>query len=132
MAEIRRDGIGVPPVVVLNDEDRKKLVSSLKWVCREREISVSAFAEKIGVGRQKVYSLLNANEIELQRFIVLQKELRVSLLDRFQIQEYLIELEATLTTPEFFDGLYEKRHDYFEDRFILNCKTDILEHGATQ
>ena len=73
MANIKTQGNGNAAVVILDDLDRYRLSSALTSFAAAKGLSMSAVAQEIGVGRTYLYSLLEANQIELSRLCKIQE-----------------------------------------------------------
>lgn len=96
MPKISIKSRGAAPVVIMNELDRMKLKSAIKYYCHENKKSMSALAKEIGIARQQIYLMTNAREIELQNFIRLQNILSYYAISEVEVDSYLNTLYESL------------------------------------
>ena len=111
LAEIRSQADGDAAVALLDDYDRMLLFSAVNAHAKKEGISISKIAEDIGVGRTYLYSLLESDQIELDRLIRLQDYLGIEILLDSTVESYLNHLDnaqllnlkefQSLNNPEF-------------------------------
>ena len=97
LAEIRSQADGDAAVALLDDYDRMLLFSAVNAHAKKEGISVSKIAEDIGVGRTYLYSLLESDQIELDRLIRLQDYLGIEILLDSTVESYLNHLKTFLS-----------------------------------
>ena len=103
LAEIRSQAEGDAAVALLNDNDRKLLFSAVNAHAKKEDIPISKIAEDIGVGRTYLYSLLDSDQIELDRLIRLQDYLGIEILLESTVESYLNHLKTFLSKND--DGI---------------------------
>tara|TARA_S200000501_G_C20719308_1_gene697729 strand:- start:6 stop:1019 length:1014 start_codon:yes stop_codon:yes gene_type:complete len=103
LAEIQSQADGDAAVAILDDYDRKLLFSAVNAYSKKEGISVSKIAEDIGVGRTYLYSLLESDQIELNRLTKLQDYLGINIISESAVYLYLQFLNFKLTgkQPDF-------------------------------
>ena len=89
--------MGNATVVLLNQEDRENLNSALVAYASENDLSMSALAKQIGVNRTYLYSLLDANQIELSRLLRIQDIVDFRLISDADAHLYASNLLRTIT-----------------------------------
>ena len=97
LAEIRSQAEGDAAVALLDDYDRMLLFSAVNAHAKKEGISISKIAEDIGVGRTYLYSLLESEQIELDRLIRLQDYLGIEILLDSTVESYLNHLKTFLS-----------------------------------
>jgi len=97
LAEIRSQADGDAAVALLDDYDRMLLFSAVNAHAKKEGISVSKIAEDIGIGRTYLYSLLESEQIELDRLIRLQDYLGIEILLDSTVESYLNHLKTFLS-----------------------------------
>ena len=97
LAEIRSQADGDAAVALLDDHDRMLLFSAVNAHAKKEGISISKIAEDIGVGRTYLYSLLESDQIELDRLIRLQDYLGIEILLDSTVESYLNHLKTLLS-----------------------------------
>ncbi len=97
MAKIKHQGMGNATVVLLNQEDRENLNSALVAYASDNGLSMSALAKQIGVNRTYLYSLLDANQIELSRLLRIQDIVDFRLISDADAHLYTSNLLHTIT-----------------------------------
>ena len=78
------------PSGVLYEDDRVQIKNALKGK------SVTAFTKEIGINRTHVYGLLDSHRMELLRFIQTCKILNLKLLNKQDIEEFMLDLNKQL------------------------------------
>ena len=103
VAEIQSQAGGDAAVAILDDYDRKLLFSAINAHAKKEGISVSKIAEDIGVGRTYLYSLLESDQIELNRLTKIQDYLGINVISESAVYLYLQFLNFKLTgkKPDF-------------------------------
>ncbi len=97
MAKIKHQGMGNATVVLLSTEDRENLNSALIAYASEKGLSMSALAKQVGVNRTYLYSLLDANQIELSRLLRIQDVVDFRLISDADAHLYTKSLHHTIT-----------------------------------
>ena len=97
LAEIRSQADGDAAVALLDDHDRMLLFSAVNAHAKKEGIPISKIAEDIGVGRTYLYSLLESDQIELDRLIRLQDYLGIEILLDSTVESYLNHLKTFLS-----------------------------------
>ncbi len=97
LAEIRSQAEGDAAVALLDDYDRELLFSAVNAHAKKEGIPISKIAEDIGVGRTYLYSLLDSDQIELDRLIRLQDYLGIEILSESTVESYLNHLKTFLS-----------------------------------
>ena len=108
LAEIRSQADGDAAVALLDDYDRMLLFSAVNAHAKKEGISVSKIAEDIGVGRTYLYSLLESDQIELDRLIRLQDYLGIEILLDSTVESYLNHLKNFLSKNDDGTSWQEK------------------------
>ena len=137
LAEIRSQADGDAAVALLDDYDRMLLFSAVNAHAKKEGISVSKIAEDIGVGRTYLYSLLESDQIELDRLIRLQDYLGIEILLESTVESYLNHLKTFLSKND--DGIswqekciQHKVPKYYLLQFLLpSLKIEINSWDAT-
>ena len=97
LAEIRSQAEGDAAVALIDDYDRVLLFSAVNAHAKKEGIPISKIAEEIGVGRTYLYSLLESDQIELDRLIRLQDYLGIEILLDSTVESYLNHLKTLLS-----------------------------------
>ena len=108
LAEIRSQAEGDAAVALLNEDDRKLLFSAVNAHAKKEGIPISKIAEDIGVGRTYLYSLLDSDQIELDRLIRLQDYLGIEILLESTVESYLNHLKTFLSKNDDGTSWQEK------------------------
>ncbi len=95
--------MGNATVVLLDDDDRARLSSALSAFAQEKGLSMQAVAKAIGVNRTYLYSLLDANQIELSRLMKIQRMANFSLVS---------DADAFLYSRTLFSDISLRGKDY--------------------
>ena len=103
LAEIQSQADGDAAVAILDDYDRELLLSAVNAHAKKEGISISKIAEDIGVGRTYLYSLLESDQIELNRLTKIQDYLGINIISESAVYFYLQFLNFKLTgqKPDF-------------------------------
>ena len=133
MAKIKHQGMGNATVVLLSQEDRADLHSALIAYASEQGLSMSALAKEIGVNRTYLYSLMDANQIELSRLVHIQKITDFNLISDADAHLYLQNLMHSITQRSNENDWIElcecvELHAFYVKRFLLPALID--EMGA--
>ncbi len=128
MAKIKIRKNGLAPVAVLTELDRLKLSSGIDEYCKIKDISFTQLAKDMGISRQLLYGLLKADQIELQRLILLQQKISVWVINKLEIEKYLRQIEHSLT-PKGEDSEFKRFDDYIENEIAersFKISTNVL------
>lgn len=82
--------LGKAPTVVLTKHDRLKFKEALK------QFNATELAKKIGVSRTHLYALTGSQRMELQRFVQIERHLKLFLLSHKDVEDFLVPFVTNL------------------------------------